>query len=400
MSNDTEVAEVTEEGLGEELVDFFDDTDTVEEQVTPVAETPEPVVEPEVVPETPEMDDFMSDEQWEQSAERTDELAAELEMLKESVTIGWETVTPETAETILANNPNRKMKKRHTEKLAFAMNEGQWKHTGDTIKIDYDGNLRDGQHRLYAIIETGVARNLLVVRGIEPGAQLPMDTGSKRSFANNLSIKYPYEKLEDGTTTGINDTIGGTIDKIIQTAWTYANGTLQSGSKKGPENLQQKMDVFEAGNMDYQGLARRVIAFEKEMNTNYANAGGVVKFPARRGPLGTLMAVFDSVDPENAASFWETLSNMNWNPELEGKDPAQKLHNLLVKDAENLKARRSTMSVPEYVWHVTASFNAYRSGLPINKMQFVASRREGLPVNGIEEIDMFDVFGLPASVDA
>lgn len=46
------------------------------------------------------------------------------------------------------------------------MKTGRWVLNGETICFDSNGVLRDGHHRLLAIIESGVTIEVLVVRGV------------------------------------------------------------------------------------------------------------------------------------------------------------------------------------------------------------------------------------------
>ena len=68
------------------------------------------------------------------------------------------------------------------------MTNGQWHFDGQTIKIASDGTLLDGQHRLQAIVQTGLTLDFFVARNIAKAAQHTMDTGKKRSLADALSI--------------------------------------------------------------------------------------------------------------------------------------------------------------------------------------------------------------------
>ena len=68
------------------------------------------------------------------------------------------------------------------------MRAGRWRLTHQGVAVGADGNLYDGQHRLSAITRAGVAVRMLVVRGLEPQAREEIDTGEKRTAADNFSI--------------------------------------------------------------------------------------------------------------------------------------------------------------------------------------------------------------------
>lgn len=72
-------------------------------------------------------------------------------------------VTPELAkEYIEKNTHNRPLSKARVEQYANQMLKGQWRLTHEGIAFDEYGRLQDGQHRLHAIVKSGVAIEMLV----------------------------------------------------------------------------------------------------------------------------------------------------------------------------------------------------------------------------------------------
>lgn len=78
-------------------------------------------------------------------------------------------VTPEIAgEWLKRNTKNARTVKRHkVAQYAKTMRDGYWKNNGEAIVFDEDGYLKNGQHRLCAIVESGVTCKMLVVRGVD-----------------------------------------------------------------------------------------------------------------------------------------------------------------------------------------------------------------------------------------
>ena len=68
------------------------------------------------------------------------------------------------------------------------MKAGNWRVTGEAIKFAADGHLLDGQNRLTAVVESGVAVVSLVVRGLDTTAQVSMDSGVARTAADALTM--------------------------------------------------------------------------------------------------------------------------------------------------------------------------------------------------------------------
>jgi hypothetical protein len=98
-----------------------------------------------------------------------------------------ETITPKMAESWLEKNKeNRPVRDHHVRMLAEEMRH-RWKLNGEAIVFDYNGNLLDGQHRLWACYDHEVPFDSVVVRGVEPAAFSTLDSGMKRSAGDVLA---------------------------------------------------------------------------------------------------------------------------------------------------------------------------------------------------------------------
>jgi hypothetical protein len=99
-------------------------------------------------------------------------------------------VSPEEAAKLLqANTGNRPLKARQVERFARAMRDGRWRfNPADAIVIDRNGQLRNGQHRLQAVIASGVTVEFQMCLGADPELFEVLDTGIKRGGADILAI--------------------------------------------------------------------------------------------------------------------------------------------------------------------------------------------------------------------
>lgn len=99
-------------------------------------------------------------------------------------------IDPETAAIWLKKNAsNRKWRESASRALAAAIKRGEWILNGEAIKFSKDGYLLDGQHRLHAIIMSGIACQCLVIWGVSAAAFDTMDQGMKRTAGDALYIK-------------------------------------------------------------------------------------------------------------------------------------------------------------------------------------------------------------------
>src|SRR3982074_1534378 len=105
------------------------------------------------------------------------------------------TITPELAQEWLdRGGNNRKVTRRRIETMSAAIQRGEWQLTGEAIKLDDEGRLRDGQHRLHAIVQAGIPVRSVVARGVSEDAFDVMDTGRSRNAADVLHIHgYPSQ---------------------------------------------------------------------------------------------------------------------------------------------------------------------------------------------------------------
>lgn len=104
------------------------------------------------------------------------------------------TVDPLTANRWLSRNSENHRNARDVvvAKYAADMAAGRWCLTGAPIQFDTNGTLLDGQHRLKAIIKSGVTIPMFVVEGLPAEAESYMDVGAKRTLADQFGIaRYP-----------------------------------------------------------------------------------------------------------------------------------------------------------------------------------------------------------------
>lgn len=143
-----------------------------------------------------------------------------------TITSTWERITPAIAQQYLeANVVNRSLQRVRVRQYAHDMAAGQWRKTHQGIAFDNYGRLSDGQHRLAAIIEAGVAVQMLVTHGLEPEAQENMDRMRSRRVADFLEGQHKTVR-----TAAARDLIAlRTLDSIIPAAMVTARNNVTDG---------------------------------------------------------------------------------------------------------------------------------------------------------------------------
>jgi len=107
-------------------------------------------------------------------------------------------ITPDIANEMLSRNTEnfRRINTARVMKYADEMKRGKWVFCADPIRFGISGKLIDGQHRLSAIVRSGVCVTCLVVEGLDDAASIAVDRGQPRSNQSWLAHKHvPNAKL-------------------------------------------------------------------------------------------------------------------------------------------------------------------------------------------------------------
>lgn len=99
------------------------------------------------------------------------------------------TITPIEAEFIFHHrNPNnRKFVASTGASYKRQMEDGSWFFNGESIGFDKNGNLTNGQHRMFGCWKSNIPLKVVVVVGLETKAFETTDSGKTRSFKDALS---------------------------------------------------------------------------------------------------------------------------------------------------------------------------------------------------------------------
>lgn len=198
---------------------------------------------------------------------------------KEQEKSKWYDVGPEDAKVFLSFNTehNRPVNRRHVEFLTSEMQNGRFLVTGDTIKIDRDGRLIDGQHRLHAIIKSGITLRMLIVDNLDPVAFTVIDQGGRvRGVSDVLAINREVNVRA--------------LNVALTAVWKYKNGYYPNCDTR--VSSKQLLDVLEK-HPELRDIARRT------------TASGGAKF--LRGAPGALLLFYGRKYPDLLEQFWNSL---------------------------------------------------------------------------------------------
>lgn len=107
-----------------------------------------------------------------------------------NVEVVLEHITPEQAKELLeANTANRNMRSVHVDRIASDITAGRWQMNGATIVFSADGTLLDGQHRLAAIVKSGITIPMMIVRGVSGSVMPTIDSNISRKAADVAKLQ-------------------------------------------------------------------------------------------------------------------------------------------------------------------------------------------------------------------
>lgn len=103
--------------------------------------------------------------------------------------VSLERITPKLAtEWLNHNRGNRKLREGKAEQYAQDMKAGNWTQCLDPIAFYADGDIANGQHRLWAIVESETTQEFIVIRNFPRDAGLNIDTQIGRTIVDNARI--------------------------------------------------------------------------------------------------------------------------------------------------------------------------------------------------------------------
>lgn len=253
--------------------------------------------------------------------------------VKTDLKVEWVTVNPEVAQEFLESmRVNRPLSTANLKRIQTDMTAGRWHEDGGPLRFDKQGAMIDGQHRMWAIVETGLTFNFLVIRGVDASAMATMDTGKSRSVSDIIGLYDPQAK--DLSNLAAVSTI----------AFRWEAGIRGTALRNFP-------------------LANdEVLVFYQEHKLALGEAARIGKRVARhvRGATTQGFAlcswVFERLDHEDSEYFWERMidgSNL-------GEDsPIRALRELFLREARSSRPRmRSELAAALTI----KAWNAYREG--------------------------------------
>lgn len=239
-------------------------------------------------------------------------------------------ITPAIAESWLVKNTNnRPISESVVMRYARDMTDGAWLLSGESIKFTDDDRLLDGQHRLLAVVRSGVTIQSYVIRGVTPAAFVTMDSGHKRRASDALAmLGYPCAK-----------DLAATATMLLRYATIGTFGYRGNQGHPSPTQIVQYVET-------HPGIVESV---KTTSNGNY-------RIPGLRGSVhGSLHYLFTLVDPDDCEAFFRAIKS---GANLHERSPLFHLRNRLTANA--IDSRK--LPVVDVAALTIKAWNAWREG--------------------------------------
>lgn len=267
-----------------------------------------------------------------------------------------ERVTPTRAMALLESRENvslenRKVDEQWVKRYAEDMRQGRWMVTGDSIKVNPDGNLIDGQHRLWAVVETGIAIDTFVVYNVPDETLDRIDRGRSRTTAQHLQM-HGYRDVH---------VLASAITYCM--AWEELGRFNIGGSRHRQLTAQpEKYVAFLAEHPELPELIHRV------------GSRKFTTFAGSRSLYVALWHLFREVDEEDAERFMGALVT---GAGLESGNPILALRNRL----QALRLQGHGAGEPGFVGGlVVKAWGAWRKGRKLQNIRLSAQEAESLKI--------------------
>jgi hypothetical protein len=261
-------------------------------------------------------------------------------------------ITPPIAKSLLKkNNMNRVINEQRVNEYARLMTGGLWKEdTGESIKMSVDNSILDGQHRLLAVIKSGVSLNFLFVLELEKEIFTVLDTGVNRTSGDIFHIAGVSQ----------SNNYAAIITKYI---------ALKSGMTAVLREGPQRTAGLSIKSMKYSkaelfSIYSNKIKFWDGVVSNSDHWRNQFQRTMTLSEIGGLYAYFYDINHDSAFQFMDQLCS---GVELNKTNPVRLLREKLIFSKMNLKFKLTPVQKLGLIYK---TWNYFRKGESISVLRF------------------------------
>lgn len=253
-------------------------------------------------------------------------------------------ITPEIAAAELdkLHETQRPRSSAKLEQYVTDKRNGDWVFNGDALRWDMNGKLIDGQHRLWAIVKSGIASVELCVFGLPPKTIDRIDLGLPRNFRTWLARQIKPQNV-------------GVVGAITNMLWNWQHGNYGFNTvMRTPYSEHLRVAATSPQ------LQATFLAYRAEIENAAINAAQI----KRRLPIGTVTPAvigfvwmtLRRVDIDHAETFFHALQN-----EEARVGDEQRAIKLLFRMMQNASVGKKTLKRDSWVWlhYFITAWNAW-----------------------------------------
>ena len=274
-----------------------------------------------------------------------------MEVSHDGRTITWEMITPNIASGYIDTMPsNRKVSQRLVSQLVDAANSGRFHTHVAPIHFDVDGRLRNGQHRMWMVIESGIPQEFEVIRGVSEDEIDALDTGKSRSSSDVLSM------------SGVENS--NMVGAALVNLWLYQSGDHIPGMGRSMYLGDDKKGL---GN---QNIKEYLNSHPKMMDSvRYMKETPAVRLLGSPAMLAFCHFLILNVNESEGPEFFDIIAKQRF---ASNDDPAFRLHQRL-KRAKDSKQKASKLTATEIGALTIRAFNLWLEGAEVRSLRWRAS---------------------------
>jgi hypothetical protein len=244
------------------------------------------------------------------------------------------TITPDYARMLLSRNvKNRPVYDRKVNEYYLQMVNGFWMVSNDAISVGKDCLLKNGQHRLLALIKYGKPLEFLFIEGIENDAFKIMDTGKKRNASDALNLAGYVNSTKTAAA----------VRSIIM----YESGGYQKGDRNGDKISNSEILVFVEKNPELNEIINYVSSIWKRF---------------RFISLGNLTMLYWVLSKKNQLQADEFFEKYSTGIDLASHSPIRLLRERLLTDSVSKSKLPSREKIALFIF----AWNAFLCKKPLS----------------------------------
>lgn len=257
-------------------------------------------------------------------------------------------VTPELAKLWLdeTDTPNRNVSWTQVGTYSRLMKAGKWRPAGDPIRRDASGNVLDGRHRLWAIIDSGVTLTQVVLDGATLEDQDVYDSGRPRRPSQQLAMRGHWKNSTQ---------VAAVVRVVVQ----WHTGTLIGNSYR-PSTIEV---------MEFADRYRSRLEESVKHGINVGRATGLSKALVGAFAFTAYDKAAEHPEKVSVAKINEFLDLLASGVGLERDNPILVLRN----QSMNQKRRNIREGEPMELYRIIATWKAWLKGRRYSKLQVIGT---------------------------